>query len=69
MLTPEQTRLRMYDNELRELKQENTKLREKLSTARSGMATVLRAIAKQASWRDAAEYRKMADELEASGWT
>lgn len=64
MLTPEQSRLRICDNEIRALKQENANLKEKLALARSGMASMLRVIAKAAPWRDAAEYRKMADELE-----
>ena len=65
MLTPEQARLRIYDNEVRELKQENAALKEKLSFARKAMAHMLRELAKRMSWRDAADIKKMADELEA----
>ena len=65
MLTPEQARLRIYDNEVRELKQENAALKEKLSFARKAMAQMLRELAKRMSWRDAEDIRKMADELEA----
>lgn len=65
MLTYEQSRLRIYDNEVRELKRENAELKEKLSFARKAMAHMLRELAKRMAWRDAAEIKKMADELEA----
>lgn len=66
MLTPEQSRLRIHDDEMRALKKENTELKDKLSYARKAMAAMLREAARHGSWRDAAEYRRMADELEAS---
>ncbi len=65
MLTPEQSRLRIYENEVRELKKEKAELLEKLQLARKAMAHMLRELAKRAPWRDAGEMRKIADELEA----
>lgn len=65
MLTPEQSRLRICDNEIRALKRENTELRERLTAAKKGLVVVFRELASHVTWRAASEYRKLADDLEA----
>lgn len=64
MLTPEQTSLRMRDNEIIALKKKNTALEEKINKLRLGFVELIRITAKDMSFPYKAKMLTMADELE-----
>lgn len=65
MLTPEQTRLRLYDSELRELRVENERLKEKVKKMATGMKEIALEYAKQLPYTQRQQLIAMANEIEA----
>ena len=65
MLTPEQTRLRIAENEIRTLRAENARLTEKLKSACEGAAQMIDAISPHLDFGRRRAWRKMASELRA----
>lgn len=64
MLTPDQTRVRRLDNEIRRLKLENERLENKLAGVRVSFAALLREMAKHASFGTRVQISNMVRELE-----
>jgi hypothetical protein len=64
MLTPEQTRLRIYDNELRKLKRENQELKDRLEAIRGFVRDLMKGLVPYLPWKLASQVRVLMEELE-----
>lgn len=63
-LTPEQIRLRIRDNEVRELKKENEALKARIRKMLQAFIDLIRSVAPRLHWTHAAELNKITSELE-----
>lgn len=64
MLTPEQTRLRIQDNEMRALRAENARLEKKLADARSVVKEFVLLIAEKMPYSYKVKLTEMCKELD-----